>query len=250
MILVVGGGGVGQNIALRFHEVGESVGLLIRPYQSLTFSFPVWKSMEEIPFSQVSAIFLAVKDSQILPTARILFSRVQKNTLLVHTAGSVPLSLLESVAGKQAGVLYPLQTFTPGRWVQWGAFPIFWEGHPQVEAYAKRLAGTSPQVYYATSEQRLRLHIGAVFAANFTNALLHIADTLAKPVGGWHTYLPLVQEVVQKLQILSPLQAQTGPAKRKDYETLRVHTNYLRENYPELAPLYESITQYILQHLS
>ncbi|MCS6790234.1 MAG: DUF2520 domain-containing protein [Bacteroidia bacterium] len=250
MILIIGAGGVGQSIAIRFHELGEAVGLLIRPYQDFAFPFPTWRNLEEVPLSRISIIFLAVRDGQILPLAHILSRQMQQGTLLVHTAGSVPIAVLESVVGRQAGVLYPLQSFTPGRSVQWGAFPIFWEGHPQVEAYAKRLAGTDHQVHHATSEQRLRLHIGAVFTANFTNALLHIADTLARPIGSWQTYLPLLQEVGQKLHMLSPQRAQTGPAKRGDYETLRMHTDYLRQHYPELAPLYEGLTHYILQHLS
>ena len=56
---------------------------------------------------------------------------------------------------------------------------------------------------------------------------------------------PLIQETSQKIKNLTPNEAQTGPAKRKDAETIKNHLNLLSESHQEL---YLKITQSIQNH--
>lgn len=242
---MIGAGGVGQAIATRLHEIAQAVCLVHRPYQTLHVPYSTVTSWEAVPWEKVRGILLCVKDRQIASTAEAILPFVGPIEGIAHTAGSVPLSEIAQYYGDKAGVLYPLQTFTPGQPIPWGSFPIFWEGPALIQKWATLLAGTPEKVYYADSVLRLRLHIGAVFAANFVNALFHIADRLAQPAGGWKLYLPLAQKVVEKLTYLSPAEAQTGPAHRQDTLTLAKHEAFLQAEMPELLPLYRALSAYI-----
>ena len=56
---------------------------------------------------------------------------------------------------------------------------------------------------------------------------------------------PLIEETSQKIKNLTPNEAQTGPAKRTDAETIKNHLNLLSESHQEL---YLKITQSIQNH--
>lgn len=250
MLLIVGAGGVGRAFAYRLYEVGEKVGILHRPYQVIEAPFPCWTDASHVPFSAVRGVLLCIKDRQIPEVASQLQPLLPKDSIVLHTAGSVPLSVLSTLYGEQSGVLYPLYSFIVGEKIPWGSFPIFWEGHPQVYEWALLLAGKAEQVQKASSEERLRLHIGAVFTANFLNALFHIGGQLAAPVGSWRTFLPLAEGILQRLKVRSPAEAQTGPARRGDIPTLQTHIDYLQNNAPHLLPIYKELTEYIQQHIT
>ncbi|MCS7163339.1 MAG: DUF2520 domain-containing protein [Bacteroidia bacterium] len=249
MWLIIGAGGVGRALAQRLHELAQAVGLVGRPYQNLAEAFPTWTDWREAPLNQARAIILAVRDQQIPSLAAALKGQLSAYVPVAHTAGSVPLAVLQDFFADQAGVLYPLQSFTPAFPISWGTFPIFWEGHPIFEELALVLAGHSQWVQPASSEERLRLHIGAVFAANFLNALLEMASRLSAPKWDHRVFLPLASQVLQKLYALTPLESQTGPARRGDTSTLLRHQSYLQQHLPDLAPLYQAFTAYIQKHL-
>ncbi|MCS7297559.1 MAG: DUF2520 domain-containing protein [Bacteroidia bacterium] len=248
MLLVVGAGGVGRAVAHRLHERGIEVGLLHHPHQRVEAAFPCWSEMESIPFAEVEGAFLCVKDSQIRSVAERLSSYLPSEAVVIHTAGSVPLSVLSGIFGERCGVVYPLQSFIQGQAVEWGSFPIFWEGHPQARLWAVALAQREESVYEASSEARLRLHIGAVFTANFLNALFQMAHTVVGPEWDWRIYLPLARTIISRLHENSPLLLQTGPARRGDVATVAKHLAYLAHRHPDLGEIYQKVSAYIQQH--
>ena len=56
---------------------------------------------------------------------------------------------------------------------------------------------------------------------------------------------PLIQETSEKIENLTPKEAQTGPAIRNDVETIKNHLNLLTETQQEI---YLKITQSIQNH--
>lgn len=243
-VAIIGAGAVGQALAQRFALLGYTTYLIHRPHQQLALSqvtlLTDWKAL---PWSSLDYLLLCVKDHQIAPLAEALIRDYPQLPPLAHTAGSVSIEALGSSPEK--GVVYPLQTFSLGQAIAWGRFPIFWEGASCWREIAIALAGHEHSVYPATSAQRLRLHIGAVFGANFVNALVGAAAELAAPEWDYRIYLPLLEAVVHKLGHLSPRAAQTGPAKRGDQITIQKHLTYLAQHHPSLAPIYKQLTTYI-----
>lgn len=234
---------MGQAIASRLFELGHEVYLVHRPHQSIPegpIGLTDWRAL---PWEKLQVVLLCVRDSQIAPLAREIEPFAAQRIAIGHTAGSVPVEVLGS--SHPRGVVYPLQTFSQGMPIQWGTFPVFWEGDEVFFELATILSGNPDRVYQASSMERLQLHIGAVFVANFTNALVDIAHRLIHPKWDYTIYLPLLEAVVQKLHYLFPRAAQTGPARRGDEETIQKHLKLLKAEWPELAELYEAMSRYI-----
>jgi predicted short-subunit dehydrogenase-like oxidoreductase (DUF2520 family) len=169
--------------------------------------------------------------------------------LVAHVAGALPLAVFAAAPQVRGGVLYPLQTFSPGRAIDWPTVPLFVEAtDPDTEAALLAVAHSlSSQVALLDSAQRLRLHLGAVFASNFTNHVLGIAHALlAEASLDFGLLAPLVRETVDKALGAqpSPFAVQTGPAARHDTPTLVAHAAALA-NHPAWQTLYTQLSRSI-----
>ncbi len=166
--------------------------------------------------------------------------------VVAHVAGALPLVSLGLPGGVGGGVLYPLQTFSPGRAIDWAAVPLFVEATDlATEARLLELARClSRRVALLNSAQRLRLHLGAVWASNFTNHLLGVAQAVLAEAGlPFELLHPLVHETVAKALAAQPsaFGVQTGPAVRHDAPTLAAHQAALAA-HPAWQALYADLT--------
>lgn len=169
------------------------------------------------------------------------------NGLLVHTAGSLPLSVFRQSASKRHGVLYPLQTFSKDRAISFEEIPLFIEANNREDEYVLEELGAalSTKVVRLPSEKRYRLHLAAVFACNFVNYMYaNAAEILEKEGLPEHYLLPLIEETASKIKSLPPREAQTGPAVRYDTNIIDKHLELLNDD-PEKEALYREITRRI-----
>ncbi len=163
-----------------------------------------------------------------------------------HTAGSMPLDALKPYA-KRRGVLYPLQTLSKSRALDFRRVPLFIEAEsPETLRILRSLAEVlSDQVSEADSEQRKALHLAAVFACNFTNHLYALADELLKENRlSFQVLLPLIDETARKVHELPPAAAQTGPAVRYDENIIQDHINRLKA-HPDMREIYGILSRSI-----
>lgn len=150
--------------------------------------------------------------------------------IVAHTSGAVPMTGMERISLNH-GIFYPLQTLTKGTHVDFKEVPIFIEGSStRVEEELTALAKSiSKSVHKLDSHKRRALHVAAVFANNFTNYLYHISsEILQKEHIDFKLLYPLMEETMAKLKTHTPMEVQTGPAKRGDYRTIGEHMNYLQ----------------------
>lgn len=178
---------------------------------------------------------IAVSDDAI---AKVSTSLIDKKGLVVHTSGSVPMNALSN---HRKGNFYPLQTFSKEKVVDFRTIPICIEAEKETDfIFLKKVAETlSSQVYKISSEQRRSIHLAAVFVNNFTNHLYHIGNEIcAINQVPFEILKPLIAETAQKIENLAPIEAQTGPAKRNDSETIESHLNQLKnKDYKDLYTL-------------
>ena len=96
------------------------------------------------------------------------------------------------------------------------------------------------------SYERKALHVAAVFASNFTNHMLLVAQDIMKEHSLSYDWLkPLISEMINKSLSIGPENAQTGPARRGDVEILDKHVEFLQDNHATVE-LYRVISQHII----
>ncbi|MCX8491522.1 MAG: DUF2520 domain-containing protein, partial [Cyclobacteriaceae bacterium] len=146
------------------------------------------------------------------------------------------------------GVFYPLQSFSKQKKVDFKNIPIFIESQNQeTDDFLLLMAKTiSNQVVKIESDDRIALHVAAVFASNFTNHMLAISKSILQQNNLDFEWLkPLITETIQKSLAIDPNHAQTGPASRGDLEILDKHLEFLSDD-EGVAEIYKIISQHIV----
>jgi predicted short-subunit dehydrogenase-like oxidoreductase (DUF2520 family) len=197
--------------------------------------------------TSTSEIFIiAAKDEAIEEVVQEII--LPDDAILVHTSGSQPLTILGYAATQNLGVFYPLQTFSKDKKVEFEDVPVFIESaNPTTEKVLKAMGQSlSKTVISINSYERKALHVAAIFASNFTNHMLLVAQDIMKENSLVYDWLkPLIAEMINKSLMIGPENAQTGPARRGDLEILDKHLEFLQDN-PSAAELYKVISQHII----
>ncbi len=188
---------------------------------------------------------ISVSDRSVKSVAESL--NVSERATIVHTAGSVPMSVIPKRKGGR-GIIYPLQSFTSGREVNLADVPLFVEADS--EEVSERLMNVasmvSSRVEYADSERRRTIHLAGVFVNNFVNHLYAMGgDVLDREGLDFDMLKPLIAETASKaLATNDPRVVQTGPAVRGDMEVTERHMAMLEDDECK-QQIYKLITQSI-----
>lgn len=243
-ISIVGAGNVATQLGKHLKDKGiEIVSCTSRNGTNATrlakqLNAKVITSLDKLP--QVDLVLICVHDNAISS----VLNEVPSTLKVAYTSGSIDLNTLPQRSN--LGVFYPLQTFTKGIELDLSDVPFLIESTNQrwsdeLQTLAQKV---SSKVFLATSEDRKRLHVGAVMINNFTNHLAHLAEQfLQKNQLNFELLIPLLQETSKKLQSISPYDAQTGPARRGDVFVLEQHKQLL-EGYS--LEIYELLSKSIL----
>ena len=157
---------------------------------------------------------ICVNDSQI---EKVIQASFPENKFFIHTSGSTSISIFNTYCSRY-GVLYPLQTFSKTKPIDMRQVPFFLEASTSFEMkHLKQMAsGISDFVREADSEQRLYLHICAVFTCAFTNQMYRVAEKICQDKGlPFELLHPLLLESAAKASQMSPESAQTGPGSQE-----------------------------------
>lgn len=161
----------------------------------------------------------------------------------LHTSGSLPAEIFRG-CHQNYGVLYPLQTLVSQRPISLHDTPFLVEGSDpgvteRIRTLAKLISGN---VQVTDHRARLTLHLAAVFASNFSNHMVTIAQSILEDEGKDPGILdPLIRETFARLSAFRAALAQTGPAIRGDEETMRNHLEMLKGK-PEWEKIYTFIS--------
>lgn len=249
-VVLVGAGNVATHLGMALQKAGyEIVQVFSRTEHSASvlagqLGTEYTVSMEALR-PDADLYIVSVKDAvlqSLLPT----IVKGREEALFVHTAGSMPMSVWKGIAIRY-GVLYPMQTFSKQRPVDFGTVSFFVEANEpdDLETLKQMASSLGAKVYEASSEQRMSLHVAAVFACNFANHMYALSAKLLDKYGmPFEAMLPLIEETADKVHLLSPREAQTGPAIRRDGNVMDKHLDLLADE-PILQDLYKKISKSI-----
>ncbi len=246
-IVFIGAGNLATRLSLAMQRVGMQIGQVYSHTEASARQLATrlgcpWTNDLSALQEDGDLYVFSLKDTVLSD----VISKVKPNNgMWVHTAGSMPMSIFEGYA-QRFGVLYPLQTFSKGRNVNFDVIPIFLEANTDKNAdYLKNIASAlSENVRFMSSEKRRSLHLAAVFACNFTNHIYTLSYKLLENESiPADVLLPLIDETVSKIHSMPPAAAQTGPAIRYDENVINKHLAMLDD--PDMQAIYRLLSQSI-----
>ncbi len=187
-------------------------------------------------------IIISISDRSLYT---IDYNQLPTNSIICHTSGSVDMQVLNNC--KNYGIFYPLQTFSKHTNIDISNIPFCLEASSEenLNTLWTLAESLTDNVQKINSEQRKKLHLSAVFACNFTNAMYSIAeDLLAESELDFDILRPLINETAKKALGNSPHQIQTGPAIRNDDTIMNKHIEELNHS-PKYAMLYSLMSDII-----
>ncbi|WP_284652140.1 Rossmann-like and DUF2520 domain-containing protein [Flavobacterium terrisoli] len=246
-VSIIGSGNVAHHLIAAFTEAPEIelIQVLTRQKSSVAHLLDANKIISDYDLLQpADLIIIAVSDDAIENVSNQI---PLKNQLVAHTSGSVNMAALSDTNRK--GVFYPLQTFSKSKAIDFKIIPICLEAqnvddYKTLETVAESI---SEVIYPVNSEQRKALHIAAVFVSNFVNHLYQIGNQICTENQlSFDILKPLIQETANKILTLSPNEAQTGPAQRKDTQTINAHLAFLTDDNQK--EIYKLLTKSIIDN--
>ncbi len=234
-IVIIGSGNLATQLSLAFKAVGKDV---VQVYSrteehakeladKIGCNFTT--HVEDIRQDADVYIFSVKDDALSGLVASICQER--PNGLFLHTAGSMPMDIFKGHALRY-GVLYPMQTFSKNREVDFREIPCFVEGSSEEALADIRLmaASISDYVVDCDSEKRKKMHLAAVLACNLTNHCYRLAERLLESEQiDFQLFLPLIEETARKVKDMSPKAAQTGPMVRYDQNVMQMQMGMLSD---------------------
>ena len=242
-VVVVGSGNVAESLVQGLKEGGLDVVQVFARNEArgTKLAEMVGSQWSHSELAEADLYIISVSDSAVAEVAASL--SIPEGAVVAHTTGCCPMDAL--LPHEHRAVLYPFQTFSAGRKVDFTKGYIFLEGATDhalavVEEVAHRL---TDKVEMADGARRSVIHLSGVFSSNFVNAMYENAtEVLSREGLSFDVIAPVIEETALKaLASRNPRAVQTGPARRGDTPTLERHRAMLdgddlkREIYDKIS---------------
>ena len=245
---IIGPGRAGVGLALALRRAGVRVlGLHGRRRKTLPRGLKLSVGGLAPWLAEADVVLLAVRDDSLRPLVSELARSglIRRGQVFLHLSGALPAAVLKPLAerGAHAGGMHPLMTVSADPYrapehFRGATFAL--EGDAAAvraaRAIARRLGGVPVVI---ASRGRARYHAGAVFASNYVVVVLEAAEQLLADAGlsrpvARRALLPLALASLENVWENGPSEALTGPIRRGDAGTVRLHRGALKQPAREL----------------
>lgn len=238
-VTIIGAGRMGQGLGLALKRRGYKVALVARTQRDVTPPLMLHQGSRAEATSGAELVLIATPDDAIGSVAAELAAEqaITRDQVVLHLSGLLDrnalLPLEETGAG--CGSFHPLQSVADAATAAErlkGAY-VGIEGDDRALVAAERLANTLRMTAVRIpAAAKPAYHAGAAFVANYTVALVGVAERLARGAGvpadiAARIYLPLLGGAVANLNAMGPAASLTGAVRRGDEQTIRAHLKAL-----------------------
>src|SRR3954470_17754107 len=237
---------MGQGLGLALKRRGYKVVLLNRSPRDVIPPLVLHQGSKAEATAEAELILIATPDDAVTEVATELADEraVTRDQVVLHLSGLLDRTALHALdqTGAAFGSFHPLQSVAePGTAAERlkGAYAGI-EGDERALVAAERLANTLRMVpVRIPADAKPAYHAGASLVANYTIALVGVAERLARSAGvspevAAKLYLPLLGGAVANLTALGPAAALTGAVRRGDIRTVQAHLEALDSEDQEL----------------
>jgi predicted short-subunit dehydrogenase-like oxidoreductase (DUF2520 family) len=218
------------------------------------------RTIKDIPVS-TCVFFLTVPDDQISSVANQL-AKLNFNfnqSVFVHFSGAKNISVMKNLLNKggHASSFHIMQTFPSPEIVKIkNCFAAIETQSKLARKYLMELAvRLQLNAISLDSNEKVNYHLAGVFASNFLVSNLFSSDLLLKEPdkrkNSFEIVSPIVSSTLQNIKLNGIGEALSGPVRRGDFETIKIHSSYLKNfvlsnkrrtnNYLHLSYLVQSL---------
>jgi predicted short-subunit dehydrogenase-like oxidoreductase (DUF2520 family) len=251
-VTIIGAGRMGQGLGLALKRRGYKILMVARTQRDVTPPLMLHQGSRAEATAGAELVLIATPDDAIGLVAAELAAEgaISRDQVVLHLSGLLDRNALLPLeeTGAACGSFHPLQSVaeagTAAERLK-GAY-VGIEGDDRALVAAERLANTLRMIpVRIPASAKPAYHAGAAFVANYTVALVGVAERLARAAGvppdiAARIYLPLLGGAVANLNALGPAGSLTGAVRRGDEHTIRAHLNALS---PEDGTLYRTVSR-------
>jgi hypothetical protein len=193
------------------------------------------ETVSQITDSPGMVVLYALRDDCI--AAESTRHNLQKATE-IHLSGSLSIDALHT---KSRGVIWPVASLVKGEAVSFEK--VKWVMQGKLDWQSILPFTTFAEVF--SDEDRRKKHLAAVVLNNF---VYHLGVLVKAYLDGeeLNTFSFLMEQTIEKLKISGDANLQTGPARRGDMQTVKVHLQEL-EKHPQLREIYQLMSSLIAE---
>lgn len=261
-ISLIGSGSLGSALIRALHEQGymicsiynrtvsKALELAEKTGTAVTGSFP-----EKV--AELGELVVVTVPDDLIGSVALRLANIDDSwngRLIIHCSGVHTSDVFDCLKekGAQTAVFHPLQTFRPDS--PTSAFTgvmIDIEGDPEACDLLRNLSNVlGARSAIIDREDKILVHLAAVFVCNYQVTLSEIAAKLLEKVSSpdFKDLEPLMRQTLNNIINKGPGDALSGPLSRGDVDTIRKHLSILDE-YPEMGDLYKLLGKYSLGHI-
>jgi predicted short-subunit dehydrogenase-like oxidoreductase (DUF2520 family) len=249
-LTIIGAGRMGQGLGLALKRRGYKIVLVNRSAREVVPPLILHQGSRSEATADSELVLIATPDDQITAAAKELAAAhaITRDQVVLHLSGLLDRSALTPLesTGAACGSFHPLQSVaepaTAAERLK-GAYAGV-EGDERALVAAERLANTLRMIpVRIPAAAKPAYHAAAAFVANYTVALVGVAERIARKAGvpeevANRLYLPLLGGAVANLNSLGPAASLTGAVRRGDVQTIQSHLEALS---PEDRQLYRML---------
>jgi predicted short-subunit dehydrogenase-like oxidoreductase (DUF2520 family) len=230
---------MGQGLGLALKRRGYKVVLLNRTPREVIPPLVLHQGSWSEATADSELVLIATPDDAIRQVASDLAAQraVGRDQVVLHLSGLLDRTALQPLeaTGAGCGSFHPLQSVAEAASAAErlkGAYAGV-EGDERALVAAERLANTLRMVpVRIPASAKPAYHAAAAFVANYTVALVGVAERIARSAGvadeiANRLYLPLLGGAVANLTALGPAASLTGAVRRGDVQTIAAHLGAL-----------------------
>ena len=238
-VTIIGAGRMGQGLGLALKRRGYKIALVARTPRDVTPPLMLHQGSRAEATAGAELVLIATPDDAIGAVAAELAAEgaIARDQVVLHLSGLLDRNALLPLeeTGAACGSFHPLQSVADAATAAErlkGAY-VGIEGDDRALVAAERLANTLRMIpVRIPAAAKPAYHAGAAFVANYTVALVGVAERLARAAGvpadiAARIYLPLLGGAVANLNALGPAASLTGAVRRGDEQTIRAHLKAL-----------------------
>lgn len=249
-IVILGSGNAATHFGQVFQQIGHQIVQIYSKTKAnadaLAFALqcPSTNQLDQV-VQDADLYLIAVSDQAIASVVERMPKVI--HGIVTHCSGATDMSILSRF--KQYGVIYPPQSLSKSKSVDFSAIPFCVEGDTEStsDTLLRLAQNFSAQSIPCNSQQRLAIHLSSVLVNNFPNILYQFAYELLEEHNlSFDLVKPIIRETAEKVQNNVPITVQTGPAIRGDETTQQKHLKFI-SNRPDLQQIYQLLSHQIIK---